>query len=41
MYQKKMGVLCFLGFGRFSTKVGPRNVPNGPGLRNAGKITEN
>ncbi len=25
----------FCVFGRFSAKVGPRNLPNGPGLRNA------
>ncbi len=30
----------FLVFGRFSAKVGPKSVPNGPGLKNASYISE-
>ncbi len=34
---RKLKYKCylFLMFGRFSANVGPRNVPNGPGLKNA------
>ncbi len=26
---------CFTFFGRLSAKVAPKNMPNGPGLKNA------
>ncbi len=33
--------IFYVFFGRFSAQVGPGNVPNGPGLKNATYINEN